>query len=50
MADTHNAGDHQSTGTASDVESKPYRELTWEAVVLGVIQGSSLTWPSATPR
>ncbi len=39
MADTHNAGDHQSTGTASDVESKPYRELTWEAVVLGVIQG-----------
>jgi len=39
MADTPNAGDHQSTGTAPDVESKPYRELTWEAVVLGVIQG-----------
>ena len=39
MADSHSAGDHQSTGTASDVESKPYRELTWEAVVLGVIQG-----------
>lgn len=39
MADTNHASDDLSPGTASDVESKPYRELTWEAVVLGVIQG-----------
>ena len=39
MADTHNAGDNQSAGTTSDIQSQPYRELTWEAVVLGVIQG-----------
>lgn len=39
MADTHHAGDQQAAGTDSDIESQPYRELTWEAVVLGVIQG-----------
>lgn len=39
MADTHHAGDQQAAGTDSDIQSQPYRELTWEAVVLGVIQG-----------
>jgi uncharacterized oligopeptide transporter (OPT) family protein len=39
MADTNHAGDNVSASADADVESKPYRELTWEAVVLGVIQG-----------
>lgn len=39
MVDTNNAGDNLSAGPNADIESKPYRELTWEAVVLGVIQG-----------
>ena len=39
MADTNNAGDNLSADANAEINSKPYRELTWEAVVLGVIQG-----------
>jgi putative OPT family oligopeptide transporter len=39
MADANNAGDNLSTNARDDVNLKPYRELTWEAVTLGVIQG-----------
>ncbi len=39
MADTNNGGDNLSANVDAEVNSKPYRELTWEAVVLGVIQG-----------
>ena len=44
MTDTNNGDDNLSAraalpADAEDVNSKPYRELTWEAVVLGVIQG-----------
>lgn len=39
MADANNAGDNVSTNARDDVNLKPYRELTWEAVALGVIQG-----------
>ncbi|MDA0285202.1 MAG: OPT/YSL family transporter [Planctomycetota bacterium] len=39
MADTHDAGDNLSADANAEINSKPYRELTWEAVVLGVVQG-----------
>ena len=39
MADANNAGDNLSTNASEDVNLKPYRELTWEAVALGVVQG-----------
>ena len=39
MADANNAGDNLSTNARDDVNLKPYRELTLEAVTLGVIQG-----------
>jgi putative OPT family oligopeptide transporter len=39
MADSHDAGDNLSADANAEINSKPYRELTWEAVVLGVVQG-----------
>ncbi|NQV29017.1 MAG: OPT/YSL family transporter [Rhodopirellula sp.] len=39
MADANNAGESLSAGANAEINSKPYRELTWEAVVLGVIHG-----------
>ena len=42
MADANNAGDNLSAGSVAVAVTKPYRELTLAAVLLGIAQGITL--------
>lgn len=42
MADANNAGDNLSAGSVTEAVTKPYRELTVAAVLLGIAQGITL--------
>lgn len=42
MVDANNAGDNISPSSVADAVTKPYRELTLAAVLLGIVQGITL--------
>jgi uncharacterized oligopeptide transporter (OPT) family protein len=42
MADANNTGDNLSAGSVTEAVTKPYRELTLAAVLLGIAQGITL--------